>query len=137
MDARPHILIIDDDREISRLFGGRFAIEGFEIMYASEGNEGRELARRFHPDVILLDIRLPGEDGIAIAQRMREEPLTKNIPIIFLTNEDISSEAEKAFKELWVADYIHKSTALEDVVRRVKLVVEQNKKTAGENEKSL
>lgn len=120
MERKPHILIIDDDQDISRLFGGKLATEGFEIMYASEGNEGREFARRFQPDLILLDIRLPGEDGMAVAKRMREEPQTKTIPIIFLTNEDFTLEAEKAAKELWVVDYIHKSTPLSEFVHRVK-----------------
>lgn len=125
MERKPHILIIDDDQDISRLFGGKLATEGFEVMYASEGNEGRELARRFQPDLILLDIRLPGEDGMAVAQRMREEPQTKKIPIIFLTNEDFTREAEKAAKELWVVDYIHKSTPINEFVHRVKKGIEQ------------
>ena len=128
MERKPHILIIDDDFEISRLFGGKLSKEGFEVMYAPEGNEGRELARRFQPDVILLDFRLPGDDGLMVAQRLKEEQLTKHIPIILLTNEDLTREAEKAIKELWIAEYIHKSTPIDELAPRLKKIIGQVEK---------
>ena len=132
MERKPHILIIDDDFEISRLFGGKLSKEGFEVMYAPEGNEGRELARRFQPDVILLDFRLPGDDGLMVAQRLKEEQLTKHIPIILLTNEDLTREAEKAIKELWIAEYIHKSTPIDELAPRLKKIIGQvEKKSIG------
>ena len=128
MERKPHILIIDDDLDMSRLFGGKLTKEGFEVMYASEGNEGRELARRFQPDLILLDFRLPGEDGLTIAQRMKEEKITHQIPIVLLTNEDLTREAEKAIKELWVVEYIHKSIPIEELAPRLKKIIGQYKK---------
>jgi DNA-binding response OmpR family regulator len=118
-----HILIIDDDSMIRRLFGGVIANAGFEVLYSQNGNEGREVARRMQPDLILLDIRMPDTDGYVIARRLREEPKTSHIPIIFLTNEDISAEAEKAVKEMWVEDYIHKSIDLKELVKRIKKVL--------------
>lgn len=132
MEHKPHILLIDDDPDISRLFGGKLASEGFEIMYASEGNEGRELARRFQPDLILLDMRLPGDDGMSVAERLKSERQTAHIPIIFVTNEDLTEEAKKAVKELWVIDYIHKSTDLPEFVRRVKAHLERVKSQGSE-----
>lgn len=132
MERKLHILIIDDDPDVSRLFGGKLTSEGFEIMYAPNGNEGRELARRFQPDLILLDIRLPGDDGMSVAERLKNEQQTAHIPIIFVTNEDLTIEAKKAVKELWVIDYIHKSTDLPEFVRRVKADLETIKSQAGE-----
>ena len=128
MSSSKHILIIDDDKLTRRLFGGKLAIEGFDILYAEDGNEGREIARRLQPDLILLDIRMPDEDGCTVAKRLEEERRTKNIPIIFLTNEDISKEAEKALKEVWAKDYIHKSTDLNEMVERVRKVIQVSKK---------
>jgi len=125
---KKHILIIDDDEMIRRLFGGKLAMCGFEVLYAADGNEGRETARRFAPDLILLDIRMPNTDGFVIARRLREEPQTADIPVVFLTNEDFSKEAEKAVKELWVMDYIHKSIDLNELVKRIKKVLEEHKK---------
>lgn len=128
MSTKKHILIIDDDALVRRLFGGKLAASGFEVIYASEGDEGREIARRLAPDLILLDIRMPGTDGYTIARRLREEPKTSKIPIVFLTNEDISPEAEKNMKELWVVDYIHKSIEPKDLVARVKKIFDSKRK---------
>ena len=73
-----HILIVDDDAMIRRLFGGRLTTLGYEIMYASDGNEGRETARRFHPDLVLMDENMPVMTGMEAISRMKEEPETKN-----------------------------------------------------------
>lgn len=122
MEEKKHILIIDDDPLIRRLFGGKLAAAGFEVLYASNGDEGRETARRLQPDLILLDIRIPGNDGYVISRRLREEKETKDIPVVFLTNEDLSKEAEKAAKEAFVSEYIHKSIDLNEFVDRIKKI---------------
>lgn len=118
-----HILLIDDDEALRRLFGGYLEKEGFQIIYAQDGNEGREIARRLQPDVILLDLTLPVMDGYEVSSRLKNEELTKNIPVIILTNADISQEAEKFFKERGVADYIHKSIQATELIARVKKVL--------------
>lgn len=127
LKSKKHILIIDDDSAMRRLFGGKLASAGFEVLYAADGNEGREIARRMQPDIILLDIRMPDPDGYTVARRLKGEPKTSHIPIIFLTNEDFTPEAEKAVKELWVADYIHKSVDLNELVSRVKGAIKSHK----------
>ncbi|MBI4812691.1 response regulator [Candidatus Falkowbacteria bacterium] len=123
-----HILIIDDDPLIQRLFGAKLSANGFEVLYAANGDVGREMARRFLPDLILLDFRLPGTDGFVVAKRLKEEPRTANVPIVFFTNEDFSLEAEKAIKELWAVDYIHKSIDLDEFIERVKRVISSFRK---------
>lgn len=119
-----HILIIDDDEMLRRLFGGKLALSGFEVLYSDNGDDGREMARRFQPDLILLDIRMSGNDGYVIAGRLKEEPQTAKIPVVFLTNEDLSIEAVKAIKELGVSEYIHKSIDLNEFVEKVKKILE-------------
>src|SRR3989338_6594377 len=94
-----HILMIDDDEMLLRLFGAKLSSAGFNIIYARNGNEGREIARRLHPDLILLDIRMPDVDGFTVAHRLHTDAITKDIPILFLTNEDFSPEAERYSKE--------------------------------------
>lgn len=106
---KKHILLVDDDPLMRRLFGGKLVDEGFEVIYANNGNEGRETARRLHPDLILLDYMMPVMDGMEAAKRMKEEKETADIPIIMLTNADLSLEAQKVLKELWVKAYVHKS----------------------------
>ena len=70
---KKHILMIDDDSAIQRLFGAKFSAAGYEVLYASDGDSGREMARRFMPDVILLDVRMPKTDGYTVARRLKTE----------------------------------------------------------------
>lgn len=119
-----HILIIDDDPAMRRLFGGKLADAGLEVLYGRDGDEGREIARRFQPDLILLDIRMPKTDGLEIARRLHGEHQTAHIPIVFLTNEDLSMEAEEYLKELLVRGYIHKSIDLDEFAKRVQEFLE-------------
>lgn len=117
-----HILIVDDDPVMRRLFGGKLVILGYEVIYANDGNEGREVARRLHPDLILMDERMPIMDGLEASGRLKEEDQTKDIPIILFTNEDLSIEAQKMAKDIGIDDYIHKSSdfsKLKDIISRV------------------
>lgn len=123
MAKQIHILLIDDDEALRRLFGGYLQKAGFEVIYATDGNEGRETARRLQPDLILLDLTLPVLDGYEVSAMLKREELTKNIPLIILSNEDISKESETFFKERGVSDYIHKSVQADEFVARVKKVL--------------
>lgn len=126
-EKKTHILMIDDDEVMRRLFGGWLVTLGFEVIYASNGNEGREIARRLQPDLVLMDERMPVMDGMEAASRMKSEEPTKNIPIILFTNEDFSIEAEKALKELGVDAYVHKSADFK-IIKKVILDVLEKKK---------
>jgi len=123
MPEKQHILLIDDDAATCRLFGGKLGQAGYEVLYAHEGNTGREMARRYKPNLILLDVNLPGTDGLEIARRLRDDEETKHIPIALLTNQDLSVDAERAVKEAWISDYIHKGTDLDEFVERVQKLV--------------
>lgn len=125
-ERKIHILLIDDDQPLRQLFGAKLASAGYEVLYGGDAESGRELARRAKPDLILLDIRMPGTDGFTIAKAMREEKETKGIPIIFLTNDDFSSEAKQWVQEMYAADYIHKSVDLNEFIERIKKVLEKS-----------
>jgi len=117
-----YILMIDDDPVMRRLFGGKLVKIGYEVIYACDGDEGRETARRLHPDVILMDERMPVMDGLEASERIREEEQTKDIPIILFTNEDMSIEAEKMAEETSIDAYVHKSSdfnVLEEAITNV------------------
>lgn len=118
-----HILFADDDYIMRRLFGSQLAFAGFEVLYATNGNELVEMAIHFQPDLIVTDINMPNTDGITAAYKLRANPQTKNINIIFLTNADISIETEKVMKEFVGANYISKSIDLVKFIEQVKKVV--------------
>jgi two-component system alkaline phosphatase synthesis response regulator PhoP len=79
------VLIIDDEAPIRLLCRVNLEAEGMEVIEASDGETGIELARRERPDVILLDVMMPRLDGWDVAQSLVGDALTKEVPIIFLT----------------------------------------------------
>lgn len=122
--GKAHVLLIDDDEALLRLFGGYLEKAGFELIYAHDGDEGWELARRLAPDIILLDLGLPGMDGYELSSRFKSANLTHTIPLIILTSADISPDAERMFRQRGVDDYIHKSVSAGELVNRVRNVLE-------------
>ncbi|MEL6605225.1 MAG: response regulator [Cyanobacteria bacterium J06614_10] len=102
------ILIVDDDADIREATQLCLEITGqWEVLKAGNGPEGIAIACSEQPDAILLDMMLPGMDGLTILQRLRATPETEKIPIIILTAKAQSSE-QKTFRQLKVASVIIK-----------------------------
>jgi DNA-binding response OmpR family regulator len=81
----PRILLVDDDPAILRLLDVNFRMEGFDVETTSHGEEALASAARDTPDVVVLDLMMPGMDGQEILRRLREEPSTSDVPVVFLT----------------------------------------------------
>ncbi|MBE9067018.1 response regulator [Leptolyngbya cf. ectocarpi LEGE 11479] len=103
-----HILIIDDDADIREATQLCLEITGhWDVLKASNGQEGIAIAQTEHPDVILLDMMMPGMDGLTILERLQDNPQTQQIPIIILTAKAQSHEQE-FFRQLKVLSVITK-----------------------------
>jgi DNA-binding response OmpR family regulator len=79
------VLVVDDEAPIRLLCRVNLEAEGMEVFEAADGLEGIERAREVRPDVILLDVMMPGLDGWQVAEQLLDDPATNGIPIIFLT----------------------------------------------------
>jgi DNA-binding response OmpR family regulator len=79
------ILVVDDERSMRMLCRVNLNVSGMEVLEADDGKAGLELARREHPDLILLDVMMPGLDGWGVARELASDESTKEIPVIFLT----------------------------------------------------
>jgi DNA-binding response OmpR family regulator len=79
------VLVIDDEAPIRLLCRVNLEAEGMRVLEASDGPSGLEKARAETPDVVLLDVMMPGLDGWRVAEQLLDDPSTENIPIIFLT----------------------------------------------------
>ncbi len=79
------ILIIEDEPEIRKLLARRLSALHFETLEAGDGSSGLQKAKRLKPDLIILDLMMPGEDGLQIYQTMRKDPLFQTVPVLFLT----------------------------------------------------
>jgi two-component system alkaline phosphatase synthesis response regulator PhoP len=81
----PRVLVIDDEPPIRLLCRVNLEAEGMEVLEAADGPSGLDQARREHPDVVLLDVMMPGLDGWRVAENLLDDDRTKSIPIVFLT----------------------------------------------------
>lgn len=115
----PSILIVDDDIGIRMLLSKFLQREGFKTLLAEDGLEGLELAKKNHPDLIILDVVMPRMDGLTAARLIKfYKPLTE-VPIIFLTAKDAEKEIELA-KEARAEVYITKPFDVRQVIQVVK-----------------
>ena len=85
MPVCPLVLIIDDEPEHAEIVALLLERRGHVTATARDARSGLELARRLRPDLVLLDVRLPGVDGFAIAEELAVEPETRGVPIVFVT----------------------------------------------------
>ncbi len=79
------ILVVDDEVDLLELLTYNFEREGYRVETATNGVQGLEAARRAPPDLIVLDIMMPGMDGIDVCRRLRQDPLLQSVPVIMLT----------------------------------------------------
>ena len=114
------ILVVDDELEIRNLLSQFLTEEGYEVILASNGEEAIELAERENPQVILLDIMMPGIDGIETCRRLKAEEKTRFIPVIMATALwDKYTEAIDAGAE----DFVTKPFNLTELSHRVKSIL--------------
>ena len=102
------ILLIEDDIFLSSLLKNRFQKEGLDIQLVGDGTEAMKAVKDQKPDLILLDIILPGKSGFEVLEEMRLDPHTARIPVMIISNLGQESDVEKG-KELGVVDYLVKS----------------------------
>jgi DNA-binding response OmpR family regulator len=117
---RKKILFIEDESALQKTFGDFLEKEGFELISALDGETGLKLAEKETPDLILLDLILPKMEGTEVLKKLRENPKTKDIPVIILTNVDDFEKLEKTL-ELGVKAYLIKTDfTLEEVLQKIK-----------------
>ncbi|WP_112312684.1 response regulator [Pseudogemmobacter bohemicus] len=123
MSAEPHILIVDDHREIRELVSRALMREGFRVSEAGNGVAMRKVLATARPDLILLDLMLPGEDGFTLFRVLRAE---SNVPIIMLTAK--GDEIDRVVGlELGADDYISKPFGSRELIARIRAVLRRTR----------
>jgi two-component system phosphate regulon response regulator PhoB len=119
---REKILLIEDEPDIAEVLQYNLEKEGFEVETARRGDAGLEAIRRSAPDLLLLDLMLPGIDGLELTRILKRDPQTAHLPIVMLTAK--SEELDRIVGlELGADDYIPKPFSPREVVLRVKAVL--------------
>lgn len=115
------ILLVEDDETLSKMYQTKLELEGFEVATAFSGDEGIKKAATAHPDLILLDIMLPGMDGFGVIKQLQKVDKTKDIPIIIMTNLGTSDVFIDEAKILGVKRYLVKyKTSVDELAKAVK-----------------
>ena len=117
------ILVIDDDRRITALLRRTLVFEGYEVQVAGGGEEGLRLAASWLPDLVLLDVLMPGLDGWEVCRRLRA---AGGVPVLMLTARDDVSDRVKGL-DLGADDYLVKPFALEELLARVRALLRRKK----------
>ncbi|MDK2909534.1 MAG: two-component system, OmpR family, alkaline phosphatase synthesis response regulator PhoP [Bacteroidales bacterium] len=132
----PKILIVDDEPDITDFLSYNLRKEGYSVRSALDGETGMQIANEFLPDLIILDLMLPGEDGISITQNIREHPLLKDTLIMLLTarGEDYSQVAGFT---AGADDYVVKPVRPAVIVSRVKALLKRKIREAKPNHDSI
>ena len=114
------VLVVDDERQIRDLLGEFLERKGYEVLLASAGEEAIELAERKIPHAILLDVKMPGIDGIEVCKRLKAEPRTQFIPVIMITG---YVDNKMVAIESGADDFVNKPIDLVELAVRVKSIL--------------
>jgi CheY-like chemotaxis protein len=96
MTTGPRILVVDDEPAIRLLCRVNLQADGFVVKEAPDGAAAMDVAREWHPELILLDVMMPGEDGFAVAERIRDDPELTGTRVLFLTARADIADNERA-----------------------------------------
>ena len=131
MEKKPRILVVDDD--IDFVESTKIVLESkpYEVIVAYGGAEGLRKAREQNPDLILLDIIMPGKDGFTVAEQLKKDPELSRIPIIMLTSfstkrGETSIPVIRGY-ELEAEDYIDKPVTPDELLRRVERYIRRER----------
>src|SRR3972149_8740744 len=124
LDHIMKILVVDDEKDILTLLEYNLKKAGFTVVSAQDGPEALALSKKEKPDLIILDIMLPGMEGTEVCKILKGEETTRHIPIIMLTAKGEEIDRIVGF-ELGVDDYIIKPFSPRELVLRVKTVLKR------------
>ena len=130
--AKEKILVVDDEEDILELLRFNLSREGHRISCAASGEEALSLVRSEIPGLIVLDLMLPGIDGLEVTRRLKNDPNTKNIPIVMLTAKGEEADIVTGL-ELGADDYITKPFSPRILVARVRAVLRRKVKEPSED----
>ena len=123
------VLVIDDEPELGRLIDYNLTKAGYLVLTARDGEAGLAAARKHAPDLVVLDVMMPGLDGWEVCKRLRQEPSTAALPILMLTAKAEESDRVLGL-ELGADDYLTKPFSVRELAARVKALLRRAEASA-------
>ena len=124
--AKAKILVIDDNIFIGKLMATRLTANDYEVIIATCGAQGLEKAAQEKPQLILLDFTMPDMDGVQVGKKLKENPVTANIPVIMVTARSEHALVVKAMESFGPAAYVTKPFNPEKLLAEVERVLKIN-----------
>ena len=118
--SKKKILLVDDEPTLLSLMRKILKEEGFTIDIAENGETALKKVRTFRPDLVLLDIMMPGMSGVEVCQKMRDDPKTKDVKVMFLTVVPFTNAGVNVLREFGALDYITKPTETKELLKRIR-----------------
>jgi len=127
MDKRPgYLLIAEDDPDILRLLNTTLTFGGYRVITAPNGKDGLEVVRKELPALIVADIMMPKLDGFGLVHRLRINPDTRSIPVVFITATYVAAEDKEFALSIGVTRFIQKPVDLEMLLKLIAELMEQD-----------
>ncbi|MDD4201894.1 MAG: response regulator [Candidatus Omnitrophica bacterium] len=117
------ILVVDDELDLRKLVAARLSKAGYDVIEASNGQEGLDLMKKENPDMVLLDLLMPVMDGYAVCRTAKKDETIKNIPIILFAAKLASKTIDKEVKELGAIDFIGKPFEAKELLEKIEKVL--------------
>jgi len=124
--TKERILVIEDEPDIGELMEYNLEREGFRVRVSRDGEEGLDRILSDSPDLVLLDLMLPGLDGLEVCRRLKEDPVTRGIPVVMVTAKGEESDVVLGLG-LGADDYIPKPFSPRELVARVRAVLRRGR----------
>ncbi len=125
------VLVIEDEKEIRDLVRYNLERAGYRVTTAADGERGLEALFAARPDAVVLDLMLPGQNGLEVLRELRGEPLTRDVPVIVLTARGAEMDKLLGF-ENGADDYLTKPFSVRELIARVKALLRRSKPERGE-----
>jgi len=122
-DKKKMVLIVDDNPENRKILGSLLVQNGYEVGVSTDGFKALEFVEKIEPDLILLDVMMPGMSGYEVCEKLKSDVRKKHIPIIFLTAKAETEDIVKGF-EVGGVDYVTKPFNSAELLARVKTHIE-------------
>ena len=122
--GRGKVLVIDDEEYIQHILNFSFGAEGYDVLTASDGEEGISKAKNERPDIIVMDIMMPKMDGYEACKRIKADPETKDIPVILLTAKGREAD-RKLGADAGADDYVVKPFSPGRLIERVEGMIKK------------
>lgn len=130
------VLIVEDERDLAELLAYNLEKEGYQALVASTGIEGLEIARRELPDLMLLDLMLPGMMGTEVCSSLRHSEKTRGIPVLMLTARGDEIDRVVGF-EMGADDYIVKPFSMRELMLRIRAILRRSGQESGAAERQV